>query len=61
MKQKIDEMLKDNFITAQKYRHLANDLQNQGTTFLYGLPAIHKIFDSFQPIFFYMYKLYHTL
>ena len=49
VKQKID-MLKNNYMTKQEYNYLAETLENPRTPLLYGLPKIHKIFDSFPPL-----------
>ena len=49
VKQKID-MLKNNYITKQEYNYLAENLENPRTPLFYGLPKIHKIFDSFPPL-----------
>ena len=50
VKQKIDDMLKNNYITKQEYSYLAENLENPRTPLFYGLPKIHKIFDSFSPL-----------
>ena len=50
VKQKTDDMLKNNYITKQEYNHLAEKLKNPRTPLFYGLPKIHKIFDSFPPL-----------
>ena len=43
-------MLKNNYITKQEYNYLAENLENPRTPLFYGLPKIHKIFDSFSPL-----------
>ena len=50
VKQKIDDMLKNNFITKQEYNYLTENLKNPRTPLFYGLPKIQKIFDSFPPL-----------
>ena len=50
IKQKIDGMLKNKYITKQEYNYLSENLENQRTPLFYGLPKIHKIFDSFPPL-----------
>ena len=40
-------MLKNNYIRKQEYNYLAENLKNPRTPLFYGLPKIHKIFDSF--------------
>ena len=49
VKQKND-MLKNNYIAKQEHNYLAENLENPRTPLFYGLPKIHKIFDSFQPL-----------
>ena len=50
VKQKIDDMLKNNYITKQEYNYLTENLENPRTPLFYGLPKIHKIFDLFPPL-----------
>ena len=50
VKQKIDYMLKNNYITKQEYNYLTKNLKNPRTPLFYRLPKIHKIFDSFPPL-----------
>ena len=50
VKQKIDDMLKNNCITKQEYNCLTENLENLRIPLFYGLPKIHKIFDSFPPL-----------
>ena len=50
VKQKIDDMLKNNYIMKQEYNYLAENLEYPRTPLFYGLPKIHKIFDSFPPL-----------
>ena len=50
VKQKIDDMLKNSYITKQEYNYLAENSENPQTPLFYGLPKIHKIFDSFPPL-----------
>ena len=45
IKQKVDDMLKNNNITKQEYNYLAENLENPRTSLFYGPPKIHKIFD----------------
>ena len=50
VKQKNDDILKNNYITKQEYNYLTENLENPQTPLFYGLPKIHKIFDSFPPL-----------
>ena len=50
VKQKIDDMLKNNYITKQECNCLTENLENLRIPLFYGLPKIHKIFDSFPPL-----------
>ena len=50
VKQKIDDMLKNNYITKHEYNYLTESLENPRTPLFYGLPKIHKIFDLFPPL-----------
>ena len=50
VKQKIDDMLKNSYITKQEYNYLSENLENPRTPLYYGLPKIHKIFDLFLPL-----------
>ena len=50
IKQKIDDMLKNNYIIKQEYNYLAENLENPRTPLFYGLLKMHKIFDSFPPL-----------
>ena len=50
VKQKVDDMLKNNYITKQEYNYLTENLENPRTPLFYGLPKIHKIFDLFPPL-----------
>ena len=50
VKQKIDDMLKNSYITKQEYNYLSENLENPRTPLYYGLPKIHKIFDLFPPL-----------
>ena len=50
VKQKIDDMLKNNYIMKQEHNYLAENLEYPRTPLFYGLPKIHKIFDSFPPL-----------
>ena len=50
VQQKIDDMLKSNYITKQEYNFLAENLDNPRTPLFYGLPKIHKIFELFPPL-----------
>ena len=43
-------MLKNNYIMKQEYNYSAENLENPGTSLFYGLPKIHKVFDSFPPL-----------
>ena len=43
-------MIKSNYITNQQCSYLAKNLENPQTPLFYGLPKIHKIFDSFPPL-----------
>ena len=43
-------MLTNNYITKQEYNYLAENLENPRTPLFYGLPKVHKIFDSFPPL-----------
>ena len=49
-KQKIDDLLKNSYITKQEYNYLTENLENLRTPLFYGLPKIHKIFDLFPPL-----------
>ena len=50
VKQKIDDVLKNNYITKQVYNHLAENWENPRTPLFYGLPKIHKICYSYPPL-----------
>ena len=50
VKQKIDDMLKNSYITKQEYNYLTENLEIPRTPLFYGLPKIHKIFDLFPPL-----------
>ena len=50
VKQKIDVMLKNNYITKREYNYLTENLENPQTPLFYGLPKIHKTFDLFPPL-----------
>ena len=50
VKQKIDDMLKHNYITKQEYNYLTENLENTRTSLFYGLPKAHKMFDLFPPL-----------
>ena len=50
VKQKIDGMLKNNYITKWEYNYLVENLKNPRTPLFYGLPKIHKIFEFFPPL-----------
>ena len=50
-KQKIDDILKKNCITKQKYCYYAKNLENPQTPLFYRLPKIHKY------IYFHYYGL----
>ena len=43
VKQNFDAMLKNNYITKQIYKYLAENLDDPRTPLFYGLPKIHKI------------------
>ena len=49
VKQKINDMLKNNYITKQEFNYLTESLENPQTPLFYGLPKIHQIYDSFLP------------
>ena len=40
VKQKIDDLLKNNYKTKQEYKFLAENLENPRPTLFYGLPNI---------------------
>ena len=43
VKQKFDDMLKNNYIIKQIYKYLAENLDDPRTPLFYGLLKIHKI------------------
>ena len=50
VKPKIDDMLKNSYITKHEYNYLTENLEIPRTPLFYGLPKIHKIFDLFPPL-----------
>ena len=50
IKQKMDDILKNNCIAEQEYSYLVDNLENEQTLSFYRLPKTYKIFDSFLPL-----------
>ena len=53
VKQKIEYMLKNDYISKQEHNYLTGNLENPRAPLFYGLSKIHKVFDLFsslQPI-----------
>ena len=50
LKQKMDDMLKNSYITKQECNYLTENLEIPRTPIFYGLPKIYKIFDLFPPL-----------
>ena len=47
LKKKNYDMLNNKYITNPEYRYVTENLENTQTSLFYGLPKIHKIFNSF--------------
>ena len=47
VKQKIDDMLKNNYIRKEEYNYLAENLENPRTPLFYGIPKINKLLTHF--------------